>query len=126
VRDGWRRAARWGCDELADEVARAAGFATRREPLASVLRDFAADVAAELLQGRRVNWVNGMLDTSGYGGGVRAELFDSFPELTVPRNPGDDGLDAEVYRHWFLVTNGERPLKHRYLERASPLAHVSA
>jgi hypothetical protein len=126
VRDGWRRAARWGCDEVADEIARAAGLATRGHPASAVLRDFAGDVATELCAGRRAHWLNGMLDTSGYGGGVRAELFEWFPELATPNDPGDDGLEAEVYRHWFLVTSSERPLKHRYLERWSPLTQPSA
>ena len=34
VRDGWRRAARWGCDEVADEVAQrpASSLASSRSP----------------------------------------------------------------------------------------------
>ena len=125
VRDGWRRAARWGCAEVADEVARAAGFTARPRPVASVLRDFANDVATARSADTPARWLNGMFDTSGYGGGVRVDLFDWFPEITTPDDPGDHGLEADVYRHWFLVTANERPLKHRYLERASLLPEPS-
>jgi hypothetical protein len=122
VRDGWRRAARWGCEEVADEVARAAGYAPRHQPVASMLRAFADEVAAGLRAGRHVHWLNGMLDTSGYGARVRADLFEAFPELTTPRDPGEDGLEADVYQHWFLVDQDERPLTHRYLQHSSPVA----
>ncbi len=124
VHDGWRHAARWGCDDVADEIARSARFTLRRKPVSSAVREFAADVASELGHGQSARWLNGMADTSGYGGGLRTELFDTFPELTTPQAPTGDGLDTEMYSHWFLVNDDGQPLKHRRLEGASPLTHT--
>ncbi|MDF3129447.1 hypothetical protein P0Y35_09605 [Kiritimatiellaeota bacterium B1221] len=63
------------------------------------------------LIGRQEKWEcrNGFADSSGYGGGVRGELFEQFPtvqrEETQSRNTAVFGEPA--YHFWFLIKDGD-------------------
>jgi hypothetical protein len=52
---------------------------------------------------------SGVLDSSGYGGGPRDELFRAFPTAGTRRQERqrDDLLDEPAHRFWFLLRNSE-------------------
>ncbi len=52
---------------------------------------------------------NGCLDTSGYGGGVREEWFELFPDAKerLRQVEKNDFFDEPAYRFWFLLTDGK-------------------
>jgi hypothetical protein len=59
----------------------------------------------------RARWEcrNGVLDSSGYGGGPRNDLFTAFPMAGSRRQERqvDDLVDDPAYRFWFLLRNSE-------------------
>lgn len=113
LRDVWTQAARGGVDAVADDIALLAQLRPRAtQPAASIWRQSAAAIANAVIAGRTTVWRNGVLDTSGHGGGVRRELFDAFPEIGPP--PAfDDGAGPtnRIYDHWFLIDN-DVPVRH--------------
>ena len=52
--------------------------------------------------------MNGYLDTSGEGGGVRRNLFEKFPDTLERLRIQEQGdfLDQPAYRFWFLCYGG--------------------
>lgn len=78
-------------------------------PASLTYRIIAACLKQRIFDAGTWRCVNGFLDTSGWSGGVRDELFARFPgaraRLRVAEH--DDVLQAPAYRFWFLVRDEE-------------------
>lgn len=73
-------------------------------------RAIASALASEILGVSGLRAMNGMLDTSGWEGGPRAELFEAFPGARDASRRSNDAdlLDQPAYRFWFLL-HGDEP-----------------
>ena len=78
-------------------------------PASLTYRMIAACCKQTIFDGWTWRCVNGFLDTSGWGGGVRDKLFARFPDAQARLRtaiPGDV-LQQPAYRFWFLERDGE-------------------
>jgi len=81
----------------------------RSTPRTIVYRFIAAFLAHAVFAVEPWRCLNGMCDTSGYGGGLRRRLFGEFPAamdcLSTPLP--EDALGEPEYRFWFLCCDDE-------------------
>ncbi len=77
-------------------------------PEVLVYRFIAAFLSQASFQKDRWECRNGMLDTSGYGGGPVDEYFTPFPAVRehLKKTLPDDFLNEPAYRYWFILKNG--------------------
>lgn len=99
--------------KLADRLCAKAGLAGVERPPPTSAATIGFRVASAFLAHAafgRTFWEcrNGYEDTSGYGGGVRRNLFEAFPGATARLEMRESGdfLDVPAYRFWFLVKDG--------------------
>jgi len=73
------------------------------------IRAIASLLAPTAFERERWSCVSGYLDTSGYGGGLRRELFEAFPlsKARLCEHLDDDMLGEAAYRFWFILRGGE-------------------
>jgi hypothetical protein len=111
----WGTCRRQGPAAAADRLAMCLGL-RRREQTASVpWSEFATLVSQALENGESVSWQNGMSDTSGEGGGVRADRYEA-AGLEVPHSRFDVATLAHpAYDDWFLVDSADHVRAHRLI-----------
>ena len=115
---GWADVIDRGVTASARNLEAAVGLASpERAPRTTrrtlIYRVLAGVLSAVALDEEDASWDvrSGYHDTSGYGGGVRDHLFESFPaaaERLRVAHP-DDLLDIAAYRFWF-ITRREQPV----------------
>lgn len=96
-----------------DSISRSIGLSIPNKlgpssPKTLLYRVIARWIAFGLFQTEDRRCLNGYLDTSGEGGGVREDLFDLFPAALERLRIQEEGdfLEQPAYRFWFLCYGG--------------------